>query len=106
MAEGSQVDAQLVVIGPHGGKGFRARILGTTADRVLHDADVPCLVIRGLETSIIIGIGIIDAIQLMEVAQGLKVMESSKAMNSKDSAITNRCLGAGLLFQAARAAAR
>jgi nucleotide-binding universal stress UspA family protein len=43
---GREVSADLMVIGPHGGRGFRARVLGTTADRVLREARVPCLVVR------------------------------------------------------------
>jgi len=38
---------RLLVLGPHGRGGrVRARLLGTTADRVLREADVPCLVVR------------------------------------------------------------
>ncbi len=45
-ARQGEAAANLIVIGPHGGRGMRARLLGTTADRVLREAEVPVLVVR------------------------------------------------------------
>lgn len=44
-AEG--VDADLVVLGPHRRRGMADAVLGSTADRVVRSARVPCLVARG-----------------------------------------------------------
>lgn len=41
----SAVSAELIVLGPHRG-GAGARLLGTTADRVIRTAEVPCLIVR------------------------------------------------------------
>lgn len=39
------VEAELIVLGPHrGGRG--TRLLGTTADRIIRTANVPCLIVR------------------------------------------------------------
>ena len=46
LAAALQVSADLVVLGPHRKGGMEQRILGSTADRVVRSADVPCLVIR------------------------------------------------------------
>ncbi|HUH12515.1 MAG TPA: universal stress protein [Longimicrobiales bacterium] len=43
----AEIAADLVVVGPHGGGGFTARVLGTTAERVIGEAEAPCLVVRG-----------------------------------------------------------
>lgn len=40
------IGADLIVLGPHAGGDLGARILGTTADRVVREADVPCLILR------------------------------------------------------------
>jgi len=40
------VSADLIVVGPHRGGAAGAHFLGTTADRVIRTADVPCLVVR------------------------------------------------------------
>ena len=40
------VSADLVVLGPHRKGGLEQRFLGSTADRVVRSADVPCLVVR------------------------------------------------------------
>jgi nucleotide-binding universal stress UspA family protein len=44
-AEGMGVD--MVVLGPHRGRGIADAFLGSTADRVVRSARVPCLVARG-----------------------------------------------------------
>lgn len=44
-AEGMDVD--LVVLGPHRRRGMADAVLGSTADRVVRSARVPCLVARG-----------------------------------------------------------
>jgi nucleotide-binding universal stress UspA family protein len=41
-----QVDADLIVLGPHR-RDRGARLLGTTADRVIRSATCPCLIVRG-----------------------------------------------------------
>jgi nucleotide-binding universal stress UspA family protein len=46
LAAALQVSADLVVLGPHQKGGLEQRILGSTADRVVRSADVPCLVVR------------------------------------------------------------
>ena len=40
-----EVSADLIVVGPHRGGAAGAHFLGTTADRVIRTADVPCLVV-------------------------------------------------------------
>lgn len=43
----AQVAADLIVLGPHRGRGgIATTILGTTADRVIRTAGIPCLVVR------------------------------------------------------------
>jgi nucleotide-binding universal stress UspA family protein len=42
-----EIDADLVVIGPHRPRPFGSRLLGKTADRLVRALDVPCLVLRG-----------------------------------------------------------
>ena len=42
-----EVGADLVVLGPHRERLIADRLLGTTADRVIREADCPCLVVRG-----------------------------------------------------------
>lgn len=44
------VRAELIVVGPHEGGGVGAHVLGTTAEHVIHEAQVPCLVVRGTLT--------------------------------------------------------
>lgn len=46
-ARAAEVNADLVVVGPHRGGQTEARFLGTTADRVIRTAQVPVLVVRG-----------------------------------------------------------
>ncbi|HEU0301886.1 MAG TPA: universal stress protein, partial [Longimicrobium sp.] len=41
------VAADLVILGPHTHTGVEARVLGSTADRLIRTLDVPCLVVRG-----------------------------------------------------------
>ena len=45
-ARAQEVDADLVVLGPHRGEGETV-YLGSTADRVIRTSEVPCLVVRG-----------------------------------------------------------
>ncbi|MEX0891778.1 MAG: universal stress protein [Gemmatimonadota bacterium] len=47
VARARDLGADLIVVGPHRGGGVGAHFLGTTADRVIRAADVPCLVARG-----------------------------------------------------------
>ncbi|HEU4452682.1 MAG TPA: universal stress protein [Longimicrobium sp.] len=47
LSRAAAVGADLVVLGPHRGRAGAAPLLGTTADRVVHGADCPCLVVRG-----------------------------------------------------------
>lgn len=42
-----QVRADLIVIGPHRTRAFGDQVLGTTADRLVRESTVPCLVVRG-----------------------------------------------------------
>jgi nucleotide-binding universal stress UspA family protein len=46
LARALGVAADLIVLGPHGKGGLEQRFLGTTADRVVRSAGVPCLVVR------------------------------------------------------------
>ncbi|HUE76793.1 MAG TPA: universal stress protein [Longimicrobiales bacterium] len=41
------VGADLIVVGPHRGGGVGAHFIGTTADRVIRTAGVPCMIARG-----------------------------------------------------------
>lgn len=41
------ISAELIVLGPHGSGGIGTPFLGTTADRVIRAAEVPCLIVRG-----------------------------------------------------------
>lgn len=40
-----EVNADLIVLGPHRGTGVQAQFLGTTADAVLTESTIPCLVV-------------------------------------------------------------
>lgn len=42
----AEISADLIVLGPHEGRDLGARVVGTTADRVLRTAEVPCLLVR------------------------------------------------------------
>jgi nucleotide-binding universal stress UspA family protein len=42
-----QIAADLIVVGPHRPRGVGDRLLGTTADRIVRTAAVPCLIVRG-----------------------------------------------------------
>lgn len=44
--QAEDVSADLIVLGPHSGGKVGAHLLGTTADRVIRTAEVPCLVVR------------------------------------------------------------
>jgi universal stress protein E len=44
----SEVEADLIVLGPHRPRAFRGPILGNTADRVIRSSDVPILVVATL----------------------------------------------------------
>ena len=46
LARALQLSADLVVLGPHRKGGLEQRFLGSTADRVVRSAEVPCLVVR------------------------------------------------------------
>lgn len=46
LARALAVSADLVVLGPHRKGGLEQRFLGSTADRVVRTAEVPCLVVR------------------------------------------------------------
>ncbi|HEX8363601.1 MAG TPA: universal stress protein [Longimicrobium sp.] len=46
LARALAVSADLIVLGPHRKGGLEQRILGSTADRVVRSAGVPCLVVR------------------------------------------------------------
>jgi nucleotide-binding universal stress UspA family protein len=43
----ADVGADLIVLGPHRGGGPAGEFLGSTADRVIRTAEVPCLILRG-----------------------------------------------------------
>jgi nucleotide-binding universal stress UspA family protein len=45
-----ELDADLIVLGSHSGSDVSAQFLGTTADRVVREAGVPCLVARAALT--------------------------------------------------------
>jgi universal stress protein E len=53
-----QVSADLLVFGPHRGRGIGAHFLGTTADRVVRSARVPCLVTNSAVAAPIRSIGV------------------------------------------------
>lgn len=42
--------AELVVIGSHGQKGFRQMMLGSVAEKVMHQCPLPVWIIRGTQT--------------------------------------------------------
>ena len=46
LVHAAAVDADLIVVGPHQGSPLRARMQGTTAERIVRSADVPCLVLK------------------------------------------------------------
>lgn len=46
-ASAREVAADLIVLGAHGKRRIGDELLGSTADRVIRSADVPCLVVRG-----------------------------------------------------------
>lgn len=41
----AEVEADLIVLGPHRGRAIGDRVLGTTADRVIRTSEVPCLIV-------------------------------------------------------------
>ena len=41
------VSADLILLGPHRRRSLASRFLGSTADRVIRTAEVPCLIVRG-----------------------------------------------------------
>ena len=43
----ARVGAGLIVIGPHRTRPFADRVLGTTADELIRESSIPCLIIRG-----------------------------------------------------------
>lgn len=43
----AEVQADLIVLGPHRHRGVMDRLLGATADRVVRASEVPCLIVRG-----------------------------------------------------------
>lgn len=43
--------AELVVIGSHGQKGFRKMVLGSVAEKVMHQCPLPVWIIRGTQTA-------------------------------------------------------
>ncbi|MDZ4701875.1 MAG: universal stress protein [Rhodothermales bacterium] len=43
-----KVGATHIVLGPHSGTAASARLLGTTAERIIRTASIPCLLLRGL----------------------------------------------------------
>ncbi len=45
LVQSAVVDADLIVVGPHRRKSVSARWTGTTAERIVRSADVPCLVV-------------------------------------------------------------
>ncbi|MEX2583911.1 MAG: universal stress protein [Gemmatimonadota bacterium] len=42
-----EIEADLLILGPHRGRDVHAHFLGTTADEVLRDSEIPCLALRG-----------------------------------------------------------
>ena len=46
LIQAAAVDADLIVVGPHRGSSMGARMQGTTAERIVRSADVPCLVVN------------------------------------------------------------
>ncbi|GEM_PF-1731998 len=46
LVHAATVDADLIVVGPHRGHAVGARWSGTTAERIVRSADVPCLVVN------------------------------------------------------------
>lgn len=53
-----EVSADLIMVGPHRGGAVGAHFLGTTADRLIRTADVPCLVVKEPFTERIESIGV------------------------------------------------
>jgi nucleotide-binding universal stress UspA family protein len=48
-----ELDADLVVIGSHGRKGFQKFVLGSVTQSILGDITVPVLVVRGLDPAVV-----------------------------------------------------
>ena len=46
LVHAATVDADLIVVGPHRGHAVGARWSGTTAERIVRSADVPCLIVN------------------------------------------------------------
>lgn len=63
-----EVGADLIVLGPHRGSAVGAHFLGTTADRVIRTADVPCLVVTKLLAERVERIGV--PLDFPDVARG------------------------------------
>lgn len=57
-AVADEVDADLLVLGPHGGTALGAHFLGSTADRVLRTTRRPCLVVRSEMSFPVPGVGV------------------------------------------------
>ena len=51
IAVADQVDAPMIVVGHHGEGPLRGALLGATANKLLHQAERPVLVVPALETS-------------------------------------------------------
>jgi nucleotide-binding universal stress UspA family protein len=49
--EAAEREAGLIVVGGHGESGWTRGVLGSTAERVLHDTDLPVLVVRQREST-------------------------------------------------------
>lgn len=47
LEKANSIGATLIVMGPHTGTDTTARFLGTTAERILRTAEIPCLVLSG-----------------------------------------------------------
>lgn len=54
----AEIDADVIILGPHRGRDVHAHFLGTTADEVLRHATTPCLAMRGPLTLPIRRIGV------------------------------------------------
>jgi len=46
LEEQEKIDPDLIVIGTHGREGFFKHVIGSTADKIVHDSKVPVMVIR------------------------------------------------------------
>lgn len=57
-AAAGELDADLLVLGPHGGSALTAHFLGSTADRVLRTSRRPCLVVRSEMSFPVRGVGV------------------------------------------------